>query len=171
MPANPPSLEDRQSPQRTLTPAHRGGRRPAARRRTGCVGCGLRSGSEAVAFGGTQRGPSTLVAKIMPLARQSPWQYAYEEISFPRGLRARNRTRGQNGSERTRCRRGRRTKTNCPAQQRGQGRREILQRGLNAEISCDSVDCTPVPVDVPVAWAAAVACAANPAGWWSAAPR
>jgi hypothetical protein len=30
-------------------------------------------------------------------------------------------------------------------------------------ISCDSVDCTPVPVDVPVVWAVAVACAANPA--------
>jgi hypothetical protein len=31
------------------------------------------------------------------------------------------------------------------------------------DISCDSVDCTPVPVDAPVVWAAAVACAANPA--------
>jgi hypothetical protein len=31
------------------------------------------------------------------------------------------------------------------------------------EISCDSVDCTPVPVDVPVAWAAAAPCAADPA--------
>ena len=32
------------------------------------------------------------------------------------------------------------------------------------DISCDSVDCTPALVDVPVVWAAAVACAANPAG-------
>ena len=31
------------------------------------------------------------------------------------------------------------------------------------DISCDSVDCTPVPVDLPVVWAPAVACAANPA--------
>jgi hypothetical protein len=33
----------------------------------------------------------------------------------------------------------------------------------SVDISCDSVDCTPVPVDVPVVWATAVACAANPA--------
>jgi hypothetical protein len=31
------------------------------------------------------------------------------------------------------------------------------------EISCDSVDCTPVPVDVPVAAATAAPCAADPA--------
>ena len=37
------------------------------------------------------------------------------------------------------------------------------------DITCDSVDCTPVPVDVPVAWAAAPAWLAARPGWWSAA--
>jgi hypothetical protein len=32
------------------------------------------------------------------------------------------------------------------------------------EISCDNVDCAPVPVDVPTAWAPAAACAASPPG-------
>ena len=31
------------------------------------------------------------------------------------------------------------------------------------EITCDNVDCTPALVDVPVVWALALACAANPA--------
>jgi hypothetical protein len=31
------------------------------------------------------------------------------------------------------------------------------------DINCDSVDCAPVPVDVPATWVLAAACAANPA--------
>jgi hypothetical protein len=34
---------------------------------------------------------------------------------------------------------------------------------VSVEISCDSVDCTPVPVDAPAVWVPAAPCAANPA--------
>jgi hypothetical protein len=34
---------------------------------------------------------------------------------------------------------------------------------VSVDISCDSVDCTPAPVDAPAVWAPAAPCAANPA--------